>query len=204
MSGAASTEGAPGPSALLRAAARGELPAWARMGPARREHVARVVALLDEWATALGLPGDEVVRWRAAGWLHDALREAPAEALVPAVPAGLRDLPPLLLHGPAAAERIAAEAGESVANAVRYHTVGHPSLDLLGRALYLADFLEPGRDFSREWRAELRERMPADLDAVLREVLGARIRHLLDERRPIRPETAAFWSTLVGSGPWTG
>jgi HD superfamily phosphohydrolase YqeK len=204
MSAGASTEGGREPSPLLRAAARGELPGWARMGPSRREHVARVVALLDEWARSLGLPEDERIRWRAAGWLHDALREAPAEELIPAVPPGLRDLPPLLLHGPAAAERIAAEAGESVANAVRYHTVGHPALDTLGKALFLADFLEPGRDFSREWRAELRERMPADLDAVLREVLGARIRHLLDERRPIRPETAAFWSSLVGSGPWSG
>lgn len=196
MSDVASTEGA---SPLLAAAARGELPPWASMSPGRREHVARVVALMDEWARALGLPAGERERWRAAAWLHDGLREVPPAELRPLVPPALRDLPPLLLHGPAAAERIAAECGRSVADAVRYHTVGHPDLDTLGKALFLADFLEPGRDFSREWRAELRERMPHELDAVLREVLSARIRHLLEERRPIRPETAAFWSTLVGS-----
>ena len=86
---------------------------------------------------------------------------------------------------------------EGVLRAVAYHTVGHPDLDAAGRALYLADFLEPGRDFSIEWRASLRERMPADLDAVLVEVLGSRLAHLIEARRPIRPETAAFWTELV-------
>lgn len=201
MSAAASTEeGPPPPSLLLRAAARGELPEWSRMGPPRREHVARVVALMDEWAGALGLPEDERIRWRAAGWLHDALREAGPDELRPGLPGALCDLPPLLLHGPAAAERIAGEGDREVADAVRYHTIGHPGLGRIGKALYLADFLEPGRDFSREWRTELRARMPHEMDAVLREVLGARIRHLIDERNPIRPETAAFWSTLVEAG----
>ncbi len=204
MSDGASTERGAALSPVVRAAARGELPAWAGMGTERRAHVSRVVELMDRWARALGLSEEDRVRWCAAAWLHDALREAPPEELVPVVPAELRDLPPLLLHGPAVAERLAGEADEAVVNAVRFHTVGHPALDRLGKALYLADFLEPGRDFSREWRAELRDRMPVDLDGVLREVLGARIRHLLDERRPIRPETAAFWSSLVAPGPWNG
>lgn len=195
MSAAASTETALSP--LVRAAADGELPPWARASAPRREHIARVVALLDEWALALSLPEADRLRWRAAGWLHDALREAPPEELRPLVPEELRGLPPLLLHGPAAAERIAGQADDAVRDAVRYHTVGHARLDRLGRALYLADFLEPGRDFSPEWRAELRARMPGELDAVLRDVVAARIRHLLDSRKPIRPETAGFWSALV-------
>lgn len=199
MSAVASTEGSPEQlSALVRAAARGELPEWARAGAKRRAHVERVVALLDGWARELRLSEVDHARWRAAGWLHDALRDAPAEELRPLVPAELRDLPPLLLHGPATAERIAPDADPAVCNAVRFHTVGHPELDLLGRAVYLADFLEPGRDFMEEWRAELRARMPAQLDGVLKEVVAARIRHLLDSRKQIRPETAAFWSVLVG------
>ncbi|HUH14052.1 MAG TPA: hypothetical protein VMK65_13135, partial [Longimicrobiales bacterium] len=62
---------------------------------------------------------------------------------------------------------------------------------------YLADFLEPGRDFSVEWRASLRQRMPEELDAVLAEVLAARLGHLLEERRAIRPETLSFWNGLA-------
>lgn len=185
-------------STVVRAAGeRGELPGWACASRARREHMARVAAVLSEWAAALQLPTDERVRWAAAGWLHDALRDAPAETLRPQVPPELRDLPPLLLHGPAAAERLRDDADEAFLAAVRYHTVGHPALDTLGRALYLADFLEPGRDFEIEWRASLSARMPAELPEVLIEVLDARIRHLLDRRKPIRPETAAFWSALT-------
>lgn len=201
MSAGDSTERTlPGLPPLVAAAARGELPAWARAGAARREHIARVAALMDEWARGLGLPEEERARWRAAAWLHDALREAPPEELRPLVPEEFRHLPGPLLHGPAVAARIAGEADASLQDAVRFHTVGHPRLDRLGRALYLADFLEPGRDFSREWCAELRARMPGELDAVLLEVVAARIRHLLERRKPIRPETASFWSALTGRG----
>lgn len=181
----------------VTAAARGELPAWARVSPARREHIARVAGLMDRWAADLELPQEERTRWLAAAWLHDALRDAKPEELRPYVPQRFADLAPPLLHGPAAAERLAGEADEALLDAVRYHTTGHSGLDRLGRALYLADFLEPGRDFERDWRASLVRRMPRDLDAVLVEVVAARIAHLLEGRRPIRPETAEFWSALV-------
>lgn len=185
-------------SPVVEAAARGELPAWAEASPRRRAHIARVVALLDEWAAALALPETERRRWRAAGWLHDALRDAPPERLAAELAPHFANFPPPLLHGPAVAHRLRGEVDAELADAVRYHTIGHPDFGLLGRALYLADFLDPGRDFARDWRAELRARMPRELDRVLVEVIAARLRHLLEERRPIRPETAAFWSALAG------
>lgn len=183
---------------VVSAAARGELPEWAVASPERRAHMGRVAALLGEWAGALGLPARERDEWVALGYLHDALRDAPAAELREEVPEHFRDLPGPLLHGPAAAERLAGAVGPALLAAIRYHTVGHPSLDRAGKALYLADFLEPGRDFEPEWRDSLSRRMPHDLDEVLVEVVAARIRHLVDGRKPIRPETAAFWSALVG------
>ncbi|MDP9349841.1 MAG: HD domain-containing protein [Gemmatimonadota bacterium] len=185
-------------SETIRAAARGELPPWAVASPKRREHIARVAALMEEWAGAAGLPPEERDRWVAAAWLHDALRDADPEQLRAELPEELRDFPGPLLHGPAAAERLKGEADEELRNAVRYHTLGHPSLGRLGKALYLADFLEPGRDFEVEWRAALRARMPEALDEVAVEVVAARIRYLLEGRKPVRPETAAYWTALVG------
>jgi HD superfamily phosphohydrolase YqeK len=181
-------------------AARGQLPEWARVTPRRREHIKRVATLLEEWAHALGLPEHEALRWAAAGWLHDVVRDAPPAELIRDVPPELRDLPGPLLHGPAAATRLDFLVAPSVRNAVRYHTIGHPTLDDLGRALYLADFLEPGRDFANEWREQLRASMPAGRDEALRQVVASRINHLLESRKPIRPETAAFWSSLVAEG----
>lgn len=185
-------------SPVVREAAEGRLPDWAVVKPARREHIARVTELLRGWAEALHLNAIDRARWAAAGTLHDALRDADEPALRAILGDGYLDFPPPLLHGPAAAQRLLDAADDALLDSIRYHTLGHERLDDLGRALYLADFLEPGRDFAVEWREALRSRMPHELPAVLVEVVAARIEHLLEARKPIRPETAGFWSTLVG------
>jgi len=164
------------------------LPAWAQVTPARRSHVERVAALLGEWAGAMRVAQAERDRWLRAAWLHDALRDAP-----------LKDL---MAHGPAAAER-AAQDGErdrGVLDAVRYHTIGYAGWDDVGRMLYLADFLDPGRDFDLngpDGRRALATRVPADRDAVLREVARRRIEWVLRSGWPLLPETVAFWNALA-------
>jgi 2-amino-4-hydroxy-6-hydroxymethyldihydropteridine diphosphokinase len=160
----------------------------------------RVATLLGEWAARLHLSDHERTEWMALGYLHDALRDAPVAQLRAEVEEKFRDLPGPLLHGPAAARRLDGALSPALLNAIRYHTIGHPSLDRAGKALYLADFLEPGRDFEVEWRESLSARMPEELDAVLTEVVAARLQHLVDLRRQIRPETAAFWSAIVVPG----
>jgi 2-amino-4-hydroxy-6-hydroxymethyldihydropteridine diphosphokinase len=178
------------------------MPDWAQASPARREHVDRVALLMGDWAVGLGLDSEDVASWRAAGVLHDALRDADPESLRTGVPPALRDLPASVLHGPAAAERLRVDGVEDSAFllAVAYHTLGHPELDARGMALYVADFLEPGRDLLNEWRGELRSRMPGDLTEVAREILAARITHLIEDGRRMRPETVAFWNTLSREG----
>ncbi len=185
---------------LLHRAARGELPPWSQAGPRRRDHIRRVVELLGEWAGILDLPQAERLRWLAAGTLHDALRDADPDALRDEVPPELRDLPGSLLHGPAAAVRLRDEgvADPGLLRAVAFHTLGHPELDGAGRALYAADFLEPGRTFRRAWRRGLASRYPEAPEEVLVEVVRARVERLLGRGGPLRPETVAFWNTLVG------
>jgi len=164
--------------------------------------MARVSALLGEWADALELPSDERLRWVSLGYLHDALRDADPESLRELVPTELAGLPDRLLHGPAAAERLRREGVQDpeFLHAAAFHTLGHPGLRRLGRALYLADFLDPGRDFLNEWRSELRNRVPSDLDGVTFEVAQARIQNLVKRRLALRPETVGFWNDLVGRG----
>jgi HD superfamily phosphohydrolase YqeK len=186
-------------AALADPAAAGTLPPWAVAGEERRAHIRRVASLMETWAERLALPEQERERWRAAAWLHDALRDAPAEELRAEVEPPFRELPDPLLHGPAAAKRLEAEGVDDAAllNAIRYHTLGHPDLDRLGRMLYLADFLEPGRTFSMDRHEALRRRMPDDAPAVLIEVVRDRIEHLLRRGSPVRPETMGFWNSLV-------
>jgi len=162
------------------------LPTWAHVTPARRAHVERVAAVLTQWADALRVSQTEKDRWLRAAWLHDALRDAP--------------LPDPLAHGPAAADRAAAdgERDRGVLDAVRYHTVGHAGWDDVGRMLYLADFLDPGRDFDPDGRRALAARVPADRNAVLREVARRRIEWVVRSGWPLHPDTVAFWNDLVG------
>jgi len=188
---------------VVERAAAGELPPWAEATAQRREHMARVASLLRAWTRELGLTVPEQVRWISLGYLHDAMRDADAEALRGRVPPALAGLPPSLLHGPAAAEYLRADGVDDgpLLRAVTYHTLGHVELGREGRALYAADFLEPGREGLRdEWRAELRARMPHALDEVVREILGARVRHLVDSGRPIRSETVGFWNSMASEG----
>jgi HD superfamily phosphohydrolase YqeK len=186
------------PSDLVRAAARGRLPAWTTVSPKRLAHMGRVAGLMREWAEALRLPSHEVERWTAAGWLHDALRDADPEVLRRQVPPAFRDLHPLLLHGPAAAERLDGDADEELRDAIRYHTLGFAGFGTLGKALYLADFMEPGRTFDPEWTASLRARMPDELDAVLRDVVSARVRHV-GEAGEVHPLTLEFHRAVTGA-----
>lgn len=162
------------------------LPAWAQASAERRGHIERVAGLLDQWARSLGVTPRERDRWRRAAWLHDALRDAA--------------LPDPLAHGPAAADRAAVdgERDRGVLHAVRYHTIGYAGWDDVGRMLYLADFLEPGRDFDPNGRRALAARVPTERDAVLREVARRRIEWVLRSGWPLPPETVAFWNALVG------
>lgn len=172
------------------------LPEWAQATPARRQHIARVVALLEEWATKMKLPADEASRWRAAGVLHDALRDAPEPMLRALSGDGSR--PTDILHGPAAAVR-AEQDGErrsDVLDAVRFHTIGSPSWDRTGKALYLADFLEPGRQFLREERRLLAARVPRAFDGAFRRCVQMRIEWTLKEGRELYPEMVALWNAV--------
>ena len=163
------------------------LPPWAVVTPERRAHIERVVALLDSWAAARRAPNAERARWLTAGWLHDALRDAPAANE--------------LAHGSMAAERAAreGETDRGVLDAVRYHSLGHAGWDDVGKMLYLADYLEPGRTFERELRASLAAQVPQDRDGVLQQVAAHRIARVIDGRWPLVRDTVDFWNSLVAS-----
>jgi HD superfamily phosphohydrolase YqeK len=160
-----------------------------------------VVALLEGWGRDLGLSEDELVRWRAAGYLHDALKSTDPAELRDYV-ASADEWPDPVLHGPACAARLRLEgvSDESVLTAIACHSTGHPDLDLLGELLYLADYLEPGRKRDSDRGAALRGRLPADRRAVLQEVAAARIGYLLDRRLPILQTTIEFWNSLALEG----
>ena len=181
------------------AAPRGELPAWAEASPKRVAHIERVAALAGTWADHMRVSATERARWLRAVWLHDAMRDADGPTLARWAPevAGPRSM----RHGPASAARAEAE-GESdrgILDAVRYHSVGYAGWDMVGRVLYCADYLEPGRAFRRDWRAEQAARFPDDPQGVVTAVAAERLTHIVESRWPLIEPTVGFWNSLVES-----
>ncbi|MGD2123543.1 MAG: hypothetical protein PVJ76_17445 [Gemmatimonadota bacterium] len=166
--------------------------------------MARVAELLGHWARKREEPDDVRVRWQAAGFLHDALRDEDPDKIRDKVDPPFRELPGKVLHGPGASFRLRQEGVEDaeLLHAIAFHTLGSADFGNLGLALFAADFLEPGRKIREDWRATLRERAPRELEPVSREILSARIGYLLEKGRPLRPETLAMWNRLSEGQPW--
>ena len=172
------------------------LPDWAQVSEKRRAHIERVTLLLDRWAAALHLDEETTRAWHDVGAWHDAMRDAPNALIQSFVPNDPR--PVQTLHGPAAAARLASEGEQRVhvLEAIRWHTTGHPEWEPTGRALYMADFLEPGRPFMQDDRAFLAAHLPHDFDGVFRQVLRMRIEWNVREGKPLFPETVALWNVV--------
>src|SRR5262249_46602874 len=144
-----------------------------------------VAAMLEGWADAMDVSDTERERWLKAAFLHDALRDARLGARV--------------THGGAAADRAAqdGEKDQGVLDAIRYHSTGFAGWDDVGRMLYLADYLEPGRKRNGKERARLAERVPRQRDRVLRRIVAYEIRSRVRDGRPVHPLTIEFWNALA-------
>ena len=173
-----------------------DLPPWARVSSRRAAHIARVTTLLAEWSDALRVAPAEGAEWRDAGRLHDALRDAPEVELRALV--NDATMHPALLHGPAVAARLAAdgETRTDLLEAIAHHTVGLATWGRTGRALYMADYLEPGRDFARSERAYLAANVPHDFDGTFREVVRHRLQWAIREGLELHPQTVDLWNSV--------
>ncbi len=159
----------------------------------------RVADVLERWAREMRLSEHQVTRWRAAGQLHDVLRDAPRGDLAKRLPKRLRALPPRSYHGPAAALMLlkAGVADAEFLQAIRWHTLGSRKFGTMGKALYAADFLDPRRRPGRRWREDLRLRAHRQLDEVVIEIVGRKIDDLVRSEMPVHPKTIRFWNSLV-------
>ena len=174
--------------------------ARARLSDGRYDHTLRVADTAEDLARVHGL---DPARTRLAALLHDAAREMePGEFLRLA---GAWDLDvgeperqsPKLLHAPVAAELARRELGvedEEVLGAIRAHTVGEPEMGPLALALYVADKIEPARDYPSVGR--IRELAREDLREAATEALRRVVAHNERRDRPIHPSSRAMLEWL--------
>ena len=140
---------------------------------------------------------------RVAGMLHDLARLYSNARLVDECE--MRSMPigeferanPVVLHAPLGA-RIAQEAfgvrDREILSAIEKHTVAAAIMTPLDCIVYLADGLEPGREF-RE-RADLWELATRDLHAAMRQTIKHSLEYLERKGLPVAPQTMAAARTF--------
>ena len=170
---------------------RAEALARSRLSEKRYEHTLRVADTAEDVALTHDLDAD---RARLAALLHDAAREmGPEEFLYLADKWHLQvgdpeRQSPKLLHGPVAAELAKRELGvvdEEVLEAIRAHTTGRPGMGPLALVLYVADKIEPARDYPSVGR--LRRLTGKDLNGAAEESLRRAIAHNEERGKATHP-----------------
>ena len=168
-----------------------QLYARERLSDKRHDHTLRVAEAAERLAGAHGLDRRQA---RLAALLHDSAREMGPEemlriALKLGIPVGTFEKEnPKILHGPVAAELAGEHLGvtdEHVLDAVRAHTTGVPGMGRLELVVFLADKIEPARDYPGI--EGLRELSARDLKEAARVSLKRSISYNEERGKPIHP-----------------
>lgn len=169
----------------------------------------RVVHVLDCRDTAVAMArhwGANEVDAARAGLLHDITKALDGERqLTLAGEYGIildafSQQNPKTLHaltGSLVAERLFGE-NEAVVQAIRHHTTGKENMNLLEKIIYVADYMEPNRDFPGV--DKLRQLAFSDLDAALKLGLSMTLELLNQQGSEISPESQKALAWLNGKG----
>lgn len=124
-----------------------------QLKPKRYKHTLGVVDCAVEMAHQFGANEEKA---QIAGLLHDCAKNYAGKDLLTIASSSHLPLDqitlkePQLLHGPVGAIVAQNKYGiqdEEILNAIAYHTTGRRNMTLLDKIIYLADFIEPGRDY---------------------------------------------------------
>jgi len=181
--------------------------AWAesRLKPKRIPHVRGVVETAD-WMAHQYAP-EERMRVRLAAWIHDAAKHLSDDELLEIAEANhlhiteSERLVPMLLHGAVGYVVAAKEFGlndPKIQSACAFHTTGDPNMTAADKIIYVADLIEPTRDFPGV--EELRAEAKRDLDAVTLLATDFTLRHLINRGQYIDPRPVFLHNRLVQAG----
>ena len=169
-------------------------------------HIHRVRDIVAELAPHHGVDPE---RARLGALAHDVARAMSDQQLLEQ--AARLDLPvgviekhaPVVLHGPVGAEILRREDGlddEPLYQAVYWHTSAHPSLDSLGKIVFLADKLDPQKISRYPYQPYLRELAFADLDRAILEFITRELISLAKQGKMVHPmmlETRNYLLTSI-------
>lgn len=132
-----------------------------------------------------------------AGLVHDCAKEINPQEMVRILkekygitPDAMSLHTPKLLHGPLGACVAQNRFGiydTDVLDAIRYHTTGKANMSLLAKVIYIADYIEPNRDY--EDVDYLRKLSYENIDKAIIYGIDFTIRDLIDRGDTIHPDT---------------
>lgn len=159
-----------------------------RISPKRFEHVLRVEGEALQLAEQYGADKEAV---SIAALMHDYAKDLPMSEMIP-LATQYWDYPTLtqqnnqVLHGFAAAQICRETYGcnnGSILRAIAGHTIGWYEMDLIAKIIYIADYIEPGRDFPGV--EEARRLSETDLDAAVWYKMQKTLQHLIAKKQPL-------------------
>ena len=168
-----------------------------------QSHIYRV----RDVALALAAPHNIDFQQAELGALaHDVCRAVPGEDLIRM--ASELDVPvsdveqdfPLLLHGPVGAELLRKEEDlndDILYEAVRWHSTAHPSLDPLGKLVFLADKLDPQKAAVYSYQAKLHDMALESLDLALLEFLSREMAKRIECGGTVHPASVDARNSLI-------
>lgn len=169
--------------------------------PKRYKHSVNVYETALELAAAHKMPVDKIA---VSALLHDCGREvgskeSVAKARELGLPVDAVELQqPILLHakiGVYNAMHKYGVADQEILDGILYHTTGIDGMTPLAKVVFLADMVEPGRDFPGV--EELRRLARKDLDKAMLLAYGNTIKYLLDEGQLIHPHCISGYNELL-------
>lgn len=166
----------------------------------RFEHVLRVEKTAIKLAKRYGV---NVEAASIAGLCHDYAKQRPDADFIKVIKD--KQLDPDLLnygnaiwHGVVGAEMVKDELGvhdEDILNAIRFHTTGAAYMTKLAQIVYMADYIEPGRDFPGVKKA--RKLTKESLGAGVAYQTKHTLLYLIENNAPVHPQTLATFNAWV-------
>lgn len=168
--------------------------------PSRFEHVLRVESTALSLAEKLDADLETV---SVVALMHDFAKEMPADSMLELAlkfwpNEELKLANDNIWHGPAAAQLCKDQFGcndQSMLNAIAGHTIGWFEMDQLAKILYMADYIEPGRNFKGVEKA--RQLTNESLDKACEFKMTETIRYLIKQRVIIFPGTIDIYNAWI-------
>ena len=165
----------------------------AELSPKRYIHSVNVMETAVRLAARYG---EDAGKAALAGLLHDCARDVKADEAIRLSGMyrirvdDISRIQPELLHG-RLGEKLAGKLygvkDPQVMRAIAIHTMGCPGMDLLGKIIFVADYIEPARSFPEA--ESMRKEAFENLDKAVLSAVDSTIKYVLGKRALLHPDT---------------